>query len=659
MKNVTLFTAVFFTLALNAQINGDGEYYVERYSWKPSDKIEEPPEWIKEKDEAIFGWKYFVEYRYDPTDNNLYVYKLTHKQIWIGSDEAIEDNNKIYLPITNSVDVIELSARVIKPDGTVIKLNKEDINEGSDKDENTYQYFALEGLTKGSVVEYFFVTKNYPTTKGTKVSFQYNVPVYNLAIDIVSPSNLIFLTKSYNGLNDPVWDTVLEEQNRQYILQDTLNEIKTQPRAYLSPNRASVVYKLDENKYSHSKDISSFAYSSRNVYQSVNQERKKALDKKLKKVLEESGMLEAENQTASIIMLENYIKENYFIVTKSGESFSSVEAILKSKAMTEIGALRLYDGLFDVAGINYNIVLTCDKSKWRFDKKFENSRSLTHALLYFPDADIYIYPKGLFSRGSFIDYDLMDHDGLFLDAEVVGDEVMAYGVVQKIAGHTEKESVANQVIEWSFDPETQEGEIKVTRSTTGYSTYNYQTIVGLVPDKDLEEFKEDMLKNSFGDIELSNLEFENLESSKYPFEPLIIRASLPAEEFMEPSANSFVINFGEVIGLQSELYVVDSIRTLPVVLGNPRTYFHDITFNIPEGYQLKNLEALNMNISSADEDPLMSFTSTYTLEGNVLNVKIHEYYKSGELPKEMFEMYRKVVNAAADFNKIYLVLEPM
>jgi hypothetical protein len=52
-----------------------------------------------------------------------------------------------------------------------------------------------------------------------------------------------------------------------------------------------------------------------------------------------------------------------------------------------------------------------------------------------------------------------------------------------------------------------------------------------------------------------------------------------------------------------------------------------------------------------------SFVSNYTLEGQTLTVTINEYYKQLYAPLERYEDYRKVVNAAADFNKVTLVLE--
>ena len=51
------------------------------------------------------------------------------------------------------------------------------------------------------------------------------------------------------------------------------------------------------------------------------------------------------------------------------------------------------------------------------------------------------------------------------------------------------------------------------------------------------------------------------------------------------------------------------------------------------------------------------FKCDYELNGNVLSVKNIEYYDALNYPIEKFEDYKSVINAAADFNKIVVVLE--
>jgi len=53
---------------------------------------------------------------------------------------------------------------------------------------------------------------------------------------------------------------------------------------------------------------------------------------------------------------------------------------------------------------------------------------------------------------------------------------------------------------------------------------------------------------------------------------------------------------------------------------------------------------------------LLSFKSYYELNDNILKITADEYYKINKIPVEIYEEYRTVINSAADFNKITLVL---
>jgi hypothetical protein len=79
---------------------------------------------------------------------------------------------------------------------------------------------------------------------------------------------------------------------------------------------------------------------------------------------------------------------------------------------------------------------------------------------------------------------------------------------------------------------------------------------------------------------------------------------------------------------------------------------------VPDGYKLSGLEALKNTVKFDYEGKeACGFISTYEVKGNLLTVNITEYYKIIQLPKSVFEDFRKVINASADFNKINIVLE--
>jgi len=122
---------------------------------------------------------------------------------------------------------------------------------------------------------------------------------------------------------------------------------------------------------------------------------------------------------------------------------------------------------------------------------------------------------------------------------------------------------------------------------------------------------------------------------------------------LDKAGKNYLFRIGKLIGPQVEMYQ-EKKRQSPVELEFPHQYKRKIEVEIPNGYEVKGLESLDFSIKP---DRSMGFTSTYSMRGNRLVVEVTEYYKEVRYPLEKFEDFRKVINAAADFNKIVLVLE--
>jgi hypothetical protein len=127
--------------------------------------------------------------------------------------------------------------------------------------------------------------------------------------------------------------------------------------------------------------------------------------------------------------------------------------------------------------------------------------------------------------------------------------------------------------------------------------------------------------------------------------------------FIEKAGPRVLFKVGLLIGLQIEMYR-DEQRTSMVENDNNRNYGRIIKIHLPAGYTVKNVEQLKMNFSYSNDDktPFL-FKSDFETKGNILEIKISEFYKEIFVPVDRYEDFRKVVNAAADFNKVTLVLE--
>ena len=89
-----------------------------------------------------------------------------------------------------------------------------------------------------------------------------------------------------------------------------------------------------------------------------------------------------------------------------------------------------------------------------------------------------------------------------------------------------------------------------------------------------------------------------------------------------------------------------------------RGYHRELAVKIPEGYRVKNLDALNMNVEAKDGNKTpYYFHSTYSVDGDTVKVNIQEVYQQIRYPADKFDDFRKVVNTAADWNKVVLIFE--
>jgi len=74
---------------------------------------------------------------------------------------------------------------------------------------------------------------------------------------------------------------------------------------------------------------------------------------------------------------------------------------------------------------------------------------------------------------------------------------------------------------------------------------------------------------------------------------------------------------------------------------------------------VKNPEDLVFNITPDTQNNSAGFVSSYELKGNQLVVTVFEYYNETSYPVSQYFIYENVMNAAADFNKVVLVMDKM
>ena len=75
------------------------------------------------------------------------------------------------------------------------------------------------------------------------------------------------------------------------------------------------------------------------------------------------------------------------------------------------------------------------------------------------------------------------------------------------------------------------------------------------------------------------------------------------------------------------------------------------------GYAVRNLNDLNVKAGPDAAKPEFDFYSSYVQNGQTVTVTVSENYRQLRWLKADFEAFRAVVNAAANWNKVVLVLD--
>ncbi len=596
------------------------------------------------------------EYIYENEGNTLFIYSTEHKIIKVNTDDALEQHNKIYIPIAGVAEIVELKARSINPKGKLIVLDKSNIKEVKDEDgSRAYKIFAIEGAEKGSEIEYISIRKRYANFFGREF-VQSGVAARNVDFELISPMNLEFTHKVYNG-NAQVIDTTEGGKRLTRAHFTYVPALEQEAFAFYNPNRLRIEFKLTYNSNQGRKKLLTWADATRNLYDryyKLSNAEEKAADKYFKSLkLKADASLEDK-----IRHIENQIKTSIAVQQSFQANLQDIKFITTNKFASQQGMTRLFLAMFKRAGVQHELVLTSDRTSIRFDGEFESWNYLDEFAIYVNATGKYLSPDNAGYRYGMIPAEMTHCDGLFIKEISLGGVSSAVGEVRFIPTLNHEQSYDNLDIRVKLEPGMDKADIQLKRLIAGYSSVFIQPYYTMIPEKVRRDAIEELVKSSVSDAEFKKLQVEGGEVNTSPLlKPFVIDAHVSSASLIERAGPKFLFKFGELLGPQSQLYQ-ETERKSEIENQFNRSYNRIIRFEVPAQYQVKNLDDIRMNVEfSTDKGEICIFKSDYKLEGSLLTVNVTEYYKEIACRKEDFESFRKVINAAADFNKITLVLE--
>jgi Domain of Unknown Function with PDB structure (DUF3858) len=125
------------------------------------------------------------------------------------------------------------------------------------------------------------------------------------------------------------------------------------------------------------------------------------------------------------------------------------------------------------------------------------------------------------------------------------------------------------------------------------------------------------------------------------------------ENFIKKAGNNFILDVGKLIGLYRKVDNKERTRSVDVYMPCARTLVYNFDITIPDGYNIKGIDELNKKV----ENDIASFVTTAKQNGNIVNISVNLIFNNNFEPASNWSKLLEVMDAAADFTGMKLLLE--
>jgi hypothetical protein len=308
-----------------------------------------------------------------------------------------------------------------------------------------------------------------------------------------------------------------------------------------------------------------------------------------------------------------------------------------------------------VANIPFEFVITCDKTENYFDPDMNTWNYLESALLYFPHIKKYIKPDEFEYRLGYFPREYQNNYGLFLRTIRLGDIESFKQSVRLIEPTPLSANMDTTFVKAAISKKGDQVFYQIDKKIYGDNATFYHAYYDLVNEEAKKTIQDFYVK--FGDnAVVDKCIVKNTAQKDVLLKPFHFIAEAHTD-LVSMANDKYIVSIGELIGPQLELYS-DKPRRQPIDVQSLHGYYREIEFIIPDGYRCNDISALNMDFFLDDGTGVSArFTSKAEIVNNVIKVEIDEYYDKIEYPVQLYDAYKAVINAAADFNKVTVVLE--
>ncbi len=626
------------------------------YDWEQIPTLPDTEKFALESDILL---KRNILSHFEEKPDEVLHYKVFHVKRFLRDAAAVDGNQTVNMSTGHIHEMISIKARAMGPDGRVTELGKDAFKVSTDdRNEQNGIYFAFEGLEPGSIIEYLVMARERSDLRGEPVRLQFGIPTMEQRYEVIVPDDWRFGFKSYNGAPEMQADTSHSGVIRHHMLLTDVPAIEDEESSNSSIYRMYVVQKLDGIPDRNMSGFSDFLGATKTYHSALYPELDGKTQKELASRVKKIDLAFARDEEDKIRTIDRHIRNEFSVLDGGKDGLADIGQILKTKDCNEFGLQRLYANVFRQAGIEHQVVVTCDRTEFPFDPNFEAYSYLQQTCFYFPTVDKYLDPTDQTLGLGYLGPEHMGTHGLFIRNLEVGGVFTGIGAVKPIPELPASSTQHNIRLVMRLSEDCTSADIDLENSLSGYYARVIQNFYPYLND----DQRKDMLK-AYQDhlLEAStkqDLDVEYAEQRWFGVKPFTMKAKVTTSKFTASAGEDVLLRVGDLIGPQMEMYA-EKERKLPADQPFNREYDRELEIHLPQDWSCYDLEPLRIHeVMEIDGEVMAEFRSEATMNDGVITVEVVEYYKTTHVPVEHFEAYRAVINAAADFNKRTLLITP-
>jgi hypothetical protein len=654
MKHLILALS-FLTLTLSAYTQQPN---IVREEWDAAPGLDHIDERYSKESALILLDKRRIEY-VDIGNDKIAEYRTVHRIIRVNDDKGIESFNKVYLGYTDTTDIIDVKARAILPNGAVREVNRRDMKDFKNDDGRMYKIFAMEGLEKGSEVEFYYTTKRNTNFFGEE-TLQGAFPTLDATLEIFCPNHLVFQLKGDN-CTPQITDTVVDRTRILFTKLTDIPGVEKEKYSAYEANLRQIEYRLSYNNVNDGQHIRLNTWNA--MAQRIHEIYETFTEKELNRVGEfigDKGWQKLPDDQQKIMAVENYVKRQF--TTREdidNQNADNIEWMIKNKLASHHGIIRLYAAIFQKLGVEQQIVLTCNRMERHIDKSFENWDDANQFLFFFPSTRKFLAPTLVYVRYPWIEPQWASTNAVFCQTTTIGNFTTAIAVIKLVPLEDISESISRDEATLRFNTQLDSLQIDLKETLTGYLALGSREAFMLRNPEDRRILMKEVARSTTNSEKIlsSSVENDSLENDNNN-KPFVIQMKVLSDGLLENAGKNILVKIGQILGNQTEMYQ-EKPRQFPVDIPYAHTLERSIDFIIPPGYMIKNPNDLVIHQDfKTNGEPAFGFSSDYKMDGDSLHIHILEQYYKTSYPLSEYDNFVKVINAAADFNKVTLVLMP-